>query len=356
MADRRLGQVAVAWLTLAALGVVLAIVARDHLHEARAGASLEWRHPWAGALAAAGLIVAWAGFHLRRQRSASLGFTRVGLLARARPGLRAYLAELPTALRILAIATLAAALARPQTYRTIEHTVDTVDIMIVFDLSKSMDETDLPRDRLDAAQRVVRRFVRQRSSDRVGLVVFAQAALLQCPLTLDMALLDQVVANLRIGDVPEYGTAIGDGLGLGLAQLRRSDARSKIVILLSDGDSNVETAYTPEEAAALAQRMGVKVFTMLIGAENSGFFGGRSVDPDTLRSIASTTGGEFFPAVDQASFERSFARVREQLDTTRRVVKERVPDQELFAGLVLLALGLVLLELALASTWLRRWP
>jgi Ca-activated chloride channel family protein len=262
----------------------------------------------------------------------------------------------PGVLRVLAVGSLAVGLARPETYRTIKHEVDTIDIVIVADMSKSMEETDMPRDRIDAAQRVIRKFLRRTKNDRIGLVIFGQQAMLQCPLTQDTKLLEQIVADLAIGDVPELGTAIGDGLALGLAQLRRSDAKSKVVILLSDGDSNWVTRFDPDEAARAAQAMGVKVYTLLVGKEESDFFGGMSVNPATLRNIASVTGGEFFRASDYESFDKGFQTVRRKLDTTKRTVTERVPDKQLFVPFASLAAILVALELLLSHTRLRRLP
>jgi Ca-activated chloride channel family protein len=214
------------------------------------------------------------------------------------------------------------------------------------------------RDRMDAALAVVRDFLAEREHDRVGLAIFGQGALLQCPLTHDMDVLDWVVADLQIGDVPDLGTAIGDGLGMALGQLKKSDARSKVVILLSDGDNNVVTAFTPEEAGQMAHDMGVKVFTVLAGAESGGWgtFGGMSVNPETLRNLAAMTGGEFFRATDSARLNDSFEAVRKSLEKTRRVVKERVPDQELFGPLVVLAAVLLALEQLLTATRFRRFP
>jgi len=214
----------------------------------------------------------------------------------------------------------------------------------------------MPNDRLDAAQRVIRRFLRRTNNDRIGLVVFGQQAMLQCPLTQDMRLLEQIVADLAIGDVPELGTAIGDGLALALAQLRRSDAKSKVVILLSDGDSNWVTRFSPDEAARAAQELGVKVYTLLVGREESDLFGGMSVNPATLRNIAQITGGEFFRAEDYDSFEKGFMTVRNKLDTTKRTITERVPDKQLFVPLAVIALALIGLELLLAYGRLRRLP
>jgi Ca-activated chloride channel family protein len=224
------------------------------------------------------------------------------------------------------------------------------------DMSKSMEETDMPRDRMDAAQRVIRRFLRRNKNDRIGLVIFGQQAMLQCPLTHDSKILEKIVADLVIGDVPELGTAIGDGLALAVAQLRRSDAKSKVVILLSDGDSNWVTRFDPDEAARVAQDQKIKVYTLLVGREESDLMGGMSVNPATLRNIAQRTGGEFFRASDYASFDRGFQTVRNQLDTTKRTVTERVPDQQLFLPFALLAAALVALEFLLTHTRLRRLP
>jgi len=135
---------------------------------------------------------------------------------------------------------------------------------------------------------VIRRFLRRTTHDRIGLVVFGQQAMLQCPLTLDTKVLERIVTDLAIGDVPELGTAIGDGLGLALSQLRddrrgqseevgddrretspeNAPAKSKVVILLSDGDSNWVTRFEPDEAARVAKDMGVKVYTVLVGARS----------------------------------------------------------------------------------------
>jgi len=348
----------VPWILVVALGLPIYLGVRDHLDEVRAGETIQWRHPLAFVLAAAGLLVGWILFHLRRHQGAALAFTRVGTLARVSRGMVANLASLPGVLRVLALVALAAALARPQTYRTSTRTVDSVDVMIVFDLSKSMEEPDMAprRDRFDAAQYVVRQFIGEREGDRVGLAIFGQGAMLQCPLTMDMAILDWIVADLKIGDVPESGTAIGDGLGMALGQLKKSDAKSKVVVLLSDGDNNVVTAFTPEEAAEMARDMGVQVFTVLVGAESADWFGGMSVNPATLQHIASVTGGQFFRATDSVALNASFKEVRKTLEKDRRTVTERIPDKELFAPLLAIGALLLVLEQLLSATRFRRFP
>jgi Ca-activated chloride channel family protein len=341
-----------------AIGVPLGLWMRGRLDEMRHGEAIVWLHPSAAWLGLGAVLVGWVLFNLRRSRGAALAFTRVGTLSRVSRGLVAHLVSLPSVLRVLAIALIAAALARPQTFRVIEKTVDSIDVMLVLDLSKSMEESDMNPwpDRMDAALYVARQFVEARKGDRVGLAIFAEAAMLQCPLTFDMEFLDWILADLKIGDVPESGTAIGDGLGMALGQLKKSDAKSKVVVLLSDGDNNVVTAFTPEESAELAREMDVKVFTVLVGAESTDLWGGMSVNPETLRQIAQRTGGQFFRATDSAELNASFAKVRETLDKDRRVMRERVPDQELFGPLVLAAAILLVLEQILAATRFRRFP
>lgn len=344
----------VSWLLLALVAAPVGWGIKVYLEDAERSQDLDWHRPLAIWLALAGILIAWVQFHLRAERGATVGFTRVAAMRRAGGGMVASLASLPAVLRIVAIGAIAVGLARPQTYRTVTYEEDSVDIMIVLDLSRSMEDSDLRRNRLDAAQRVVRRFVARRKGDRVGLVVFAQRAMLQCPLTSDMHVVDRVVADLTIGDVPALGTAIGDGLGMGLAYLRRSDAKSKIVILLSDGDNNVSSQMTPRQAAQAAADLGVQVFTVLVGSQDS--LMGNPVDPETLHNIARVTGGQFFEAKDSQALSDSFEEVRRRLEKNRRTHTERKKDKELFVPLVGLAFGLLLLELALSATRFRRFP
>ena len=360
--SERTWRAAMPWLLLASLGSVAAWVLAADLRSERAGEPIVWHNPHAFVLAiVAGVVVTGLALVVQRRRIATMAFSQTRLVQIR--GLLSWFTEVPGVLRIVAVVALGLALARPETYRTIKHEVDSVDVMLVVDMSKSMEEADLLNNRLDAAQRVIRRFLRRNKNDRVGLVVFGQSAMLQCPLTHDTKLLEQIVKDLVIGDVPELGTAIGDGLALGLAQLKRSDAKSKVVILLSDGDSNWVAQFPdgtrgfyPEEAARKAQEMHVKVYTLLLGKEESDLFGGMSVNPATLRSIAEITGGLFFRATDYESFDHGFQTVRDKLDMTKRTVTERIPDQQLFVPFAILATLLLAFELLLAHTALRRLP
>jgi Ca-activated chloride channel homolog len=350
----RILRVAWPWLLTAALGGLLVLIMWTRTKSAQKSQPIVMHDKKALVLLAGVVIVGLIVFHLQRWRGAAMAFSQTNLVGQR--GAVSWLADAPGVLRILALAAIPFALARPETFRTIERVEDAIDIMIVVDMSKSMEETDLPRDRLDAAQRVIRRFLRRTKNDRVGLVIFGQQAMLQCPLTQDTKMLESIVADLTIGDVPELGTAIGDGLALGLAQLRRSDAKSKIVILLSDGDSNWVTRFEPDEAARQAKQMGIQVYTLLVGKEESDVLGGMSVNPATLRNIASVTGGEFFRATDYDSFDHGFQSVRNHLDTTKRVHTEKVIDKQLFVPFAMLAALLIAAELLLSFGRLRRLP
>lgn len=347
-------RVAFPWLLTAVLLLIGYWAGNRYLQSERGAEPIVWHDKRVWIMTAALAFVAFLGFHLHRRRAAAMGFSQVGLIRQR--GFTAWLSDLPTVLRVLALASLIVALGRPETFRTIKHEVDSIDIMLVVDMSKSMEDPDMPRDRMDAAQRVIRRFLRRNKNDRIGLVIFGQQAMLQCPLTNDSKMLEQIVADLTIGDVPELGTAIGDGLALAVAQLRRSDAKSKVVILLSDGDSNWVTRFDPQQASDAAKAEKIKVYTVLVGREESDLLGGMSVNPETLQTMAQVTGGTFYRATDYESFDKGFQEVRTKLDATKRVRTERVPDKQMFAPFLIFSALLIFLELALSHGRLRRLP
>jgi Ca-activated chloride channel family protein len=354
----------VPYVLLAAIGGPLAVIVHRMFRDDVGVETLTWRHPMTVALCASALLLAWVCFHLREHSSPRMAFSRVAELRVPRRGWFHSFLSLPAVLRIIALAFLAIALARPQTYRTTTREVESIDIMLVLDLSKSMEEADLRRNRLDAGQRTIRNFLKnrddsdKREQDRIGLVVFAAQAMTQGPLTLDYTSLDRIVADLAIGDVPEMGTAIGDALALALRSLERSDSKSKVVILLSDGDSNTATQFAPPEAKELAVTMGVKVFTILLGKEDRDVFGsGRfAVNPELLKEIARDTGGLYFRAGDHRELDASFRKVRETLQKSRRVEHGKVLARELFGDFAWAALFLLLAELLLRFTRWRRFP
>lgn len=316
--------------------------------------TVEFLHPSALWLLGSCALLAWVGFHLYARRAATFSFSRVDELARTRRGIVAWLAPLPRAMRIVAVGLIAIALARPQTYTRQEIDLEGIDIMIVLDLSKSMQERDLRRNRLDAAQRTIRGFIAGKT-DRIGLAIFAKQAMLQCPLTMDMSALDRIVANLTIGVIDPNGTAIGDGLGVAIASLRRTDSKSKVIILLTDGDSNVVNEMAPEEAITAAKSKGIRVFSVLMGREAESGAQAYGTNPTLLKRIAAETNGRYYHAGDAEALERGFREVRATLEKSKLKEIRRVPT-ELYPRFVLLALVLLVLEIFLGLTRWRRFP
>jgi len=323
--------------------------------------TFRFAHPWLLVLAPVAVgVVLWFG--VRRARPAFLVHARASELGALRPGWVARLRGLPAALRVFAVALLAVALARPQT-STREDNLDLegIDIVITLDLSGSMEERDLAPNRLEAAKRVIQDFVRRRPSDRLGLVIFGREAYTYAPLTLDHGTLLRMVAELRSGIVDGRGTAIGNGLGVALARLRKSDAKSKVVILLTDGDNNAGN-ISPNQAATFAQKLGVKIYTILAGAhastaeEDDGNGGARyPVNPKLLEEIATMTGGMPYLATDTNALVKRFQSILEDLEKSR--IKDRsVLWSELYPFFLWPAFGAVLLEALLRLGRLRRLP
>jgi Ca-activated chloride channel family protein len=265
------------------------------------------------------VLLAWWRRRSGLGAPATLGFSTVGFLpARARDRTRIVLTLLGGAGMLL----LTLALARPQKgYRENELAGRGVDIMLALDVSSSMRAEDFqPDNRLAVAKTVAQSFVASRSHDRLGLVVFAGTAVTQCPLTLDHAVLSDLLGRIGFGMV-EDGTAIGTGLATALNRLRESRARSKVVILLTDGDNN-RGSIDPGTAAELARALGVRVYTIGVGTSgiapmpiDDPVFGLRyervpvRIDEQTLKAIAQRTGGQYFRAKDAAGLVRIYAQI-----------------------------------------------
>ncbi len=326
--------------------------------------------------AAALYVVAWALFRPVRAQpgasSAHLFFSR-GLDLRKLPrGWRARAMELPGALRLTAIVLLGVALARPQRVGAVETTeLSGIDIVLTLDLSGSMRAADVTPTRLQAAKEVIDQFIAHRRTDRIGLVVFGREAFPALAPTLDYTALRQTVAAMEIGVLNEEshsGTAIGDGLGAALNYLRRSDARSKVVVLLTDGANNAGHV-DPLHAAQFARALHARVFTILMGqSDEAPIVTGRDifgrpvsqmarfpVDPALLQRIAQETDGQFFRATDRASLEQTFQTILDRLERSRIADPTSRPSEK-FHWLVVPAVLLLALELLLASTVLRRFP
>lgn len=311
-------------------------------------------------------VVAW--WTLRPGRERSVAYSSIDLLLGAGLGASAWKRFGKLALRLLALSLLIMALARPQTGRS-KHTeyAEAVDIMLVLDTSGSMQAQDFePKNRLFVAKEVIKEFIAKRKSDRIGLVVFAADAVTQCPLTLDYALLTKLVDGVEFGMLDD-GTAIGMGLASACNRMQSSEAKSKVVVLLTDGQNNAGMV-DPTTAARVAQSLGIKVYTIGVGTRGRApipiddpVFGRRliSVDVDideaTLRKIAELTEGKYFRATDREELEGIYARI-DELERTKVASETFVEYTERFKLLLIPVLCLVLLELGLEQSLLREAP
>ncbi len=355
-------------LVLVALGIV-ALAIEQSYDVPLSARNLRFERPWAALLLPAALLVLVVRGYLRKRRAPRLLVSRGVDLASLPTGPRVYLEPLTTALRTTAVLLLALALMGPQSIHARDATeVQGIDIVLTLDLSGSMKAADIQPNRFLATQHVVDEFITRRSNDRIGAVIFARDAHTLLPLTTDHQALRTMLAELRLGMIDERGTAIGNAVGTALNRLRRSDAKSKVVILLTDGDSNSGNV-SPLQAADFAKTLGVKVYTVLMGQTDdapvqSGLDlfgrplfdrGNFPVNPELLRKVASQTGGEAFVASDREGLERSFHSILDRLQKSEIEDAGRVYG-ELFAAFVVPALLFLVLELLLANLVQRRWP
>ena len=303
----------------------------------------------------------------RGRRKAGLRFSNVASAQAAPKTVWARLYGLPGLLRMAALVLGILALARPQERNVVnERFAEGVDIMMVLDTSTSMRAQDFRPNRFEAARSVGAEFIRGRTSDRVGLIVFAAKAFTQAPLTLDYDFLQQLLGEVEVG-VIEDGTAIGTALAMAVNRLKESVAKSKVIILLTDGQNN-RGELSPETAAEVAAAIGVRVYTIGVGAKGEAPFiidhpfAGRQrrmvpveIDEEMLKAVAENTGGQYFRATNNNALSDIYEEIGE-LEKTK--IEERVYTdyQERYALFLWPAFGLILLEILLGSTRLRRFP
>ncbi len=303
----------------------------------------------------------------RKQGKPSVTYPGLADFQKIPVGFRVRLHQARPWLQGLAVVFLALALARPQAGKTVEIVhAKGVDIMVALDVSGSMaGGRDLRPNRLAVAKEVLSNFVSGRKHDRIGLVVFAGAAFTRCPLTLDYSILTHILASLNENTVAVDGTAIGTALGACINRLRDSDAQSKVVILLTDGANNAG-AIAPEDASAMAQQLGIKVYTIGVGSDgkNQGNQGlgflqlmrrAPKLDEPLLRSLAEKTGGRYFRATDETALQ-GILQIIDRLERSELEARSFTRYRELARPLVLLGLGLLFLDLLLGVSILGALP
>ncbi|MBE6200570.1 MAG: VWA domain-containing protein [Rikenellaceae bacterium] len=317
----------------------------------------------------AALVVPMVGYYIWRDRQggATVTLSSVEGLKGAPRTLRYWLRHLPVVLRCAVIILLAVALARPQSSEQgSTTTVEGIDIVLALDVSGTMLAADFQPNRLVAAKDVAAKFIADRPNDRIGLVVFAGESYTQSPLTTDRASLQTLLARVEFGTI-EDGTAIGMGLATAVNRLRDSEAKSKVVILLTDGVNNAGQV-APMSAAEIAAEYGIRVYTIGVGKQGYAPYpvydswgnlryqqAKVEIDEQTLTDIAAKTGGEYFRATDKGSLYEVYERIN-KLEKSRIETDDFVKYNELYGNYLLWALVLLLVEFVVRRLWLNTIP
>lgn len=294
------------------------------------------------------------------QLSSLKGFSSIG------KSKKMYVRHLPFVLRILAMIFLIIAMARPQSSNKLRtSTTEGIDIMISLDISTSMLAMDFKPNRMEAAKEVAINFIQGRPNDRIGLVIFAAESFTQCPLTIDHAVLVNLFREIRTGML-EDGTAIGDGLATAVNRIKDSESKSKVIILLSDGENN-RGQIAPLTAAEIAKTFGIRVYTIGVGTIGMApfpintHFGQQvqnmevKIDETMLKEIASITSGHYFRATDNNKLVDIYKEI-DEMEKTKTEVQEYTKKSEEFLIFALLALIFLLSEILLKNTVLRTLP
>lgn len=277
-----------------------------------------------------------------------------------------YLRHAPMLLRTVALSMIIIAIARPRSSSKMDK-IDTegIDIVLAMDVSTSMLARDFTPDRISAAKDIAIEFISQRPSDRIGIVVFAGESYTQCPLTTDRATLINLMKEIQTGLI-EDGTAIGNGLATAVARMQGSDAKSRVVILLTDGVNN-RGEITPQTAADIAKTYGIRVYTIGVGANGTAPYPVITpwgvqmqdveveIDEDLLKGIAETTGGRYFRATDNTKLLEIYSEIN-KMEKARTTIDSFPVYKELFMDFALVALICLLLEVVFNAFILKRLP
>jgi Ca-activated chloride channel family protein len=317
--------------------------------------------------------MAWVYIHRERRSRPAIRFSDVSLLAKAPVSFAARARHVLPALRMIGVGLLIVALARPQKGSTEQEiTTHGVDIMLALDISTSMKGLDFkPYNRLHAAKETIKDFIHKRQHDRLGLVVFAGRSYTKCPLTLDYTILTQFLEETDFEQI-EDGTAIGTALATAANRIKDSNAKSKVIVLLTDGANN-RGEITPLVAAEAAGKLGVKVHTIAVGKggktpypfEYTDPWSGKrktrvelvelETDEQTLRAIAEATGGRFFQAHNPQKLGAIYDEI-DALEKTEIKTKSYTTYAERFFPWLLAGFAVLMIELLLAHTRFRRIP
>lgn len=315
------------------------------------------------------LLIPMIGWYIWKLRNSQASLQVSSSEAFDAPGAtswKVYLRHVPFILRMAAIALLIVILARPQSTNSWQNSsTEGIDIVMAMDVSSSMLAQDLKPNRLEASKDVAASFINGRPNDNIGLVVFSAESFTQCPLTTDHGVLLNLFKDIQPGII-EDGTAIGLGLANAVSRIKDSHAKSKVIILLTDGMNNAGE-IAPVTAAEIAKTFGVRVYTIGVGTRGEAPYPFQTafgiqyqnvpvdIDEPTLKQISATTGGQYFRATDNASLKEIYTEI-DKMEKTKISVQEYSKKQEEYKNWALLVFALLLMEVLLRNTLLRNIP
>jgi Ca-activated chloride channel homolog len=302
----------------------------------------------------------------RNKVSPNIIFSSLKIFKKVPVSLKERLIHIPPVLRILALAFLIIAFARPQSYSSGENIyTEGIDIAMVLDISGSMLAEDFKPNRLEAAKDVIHNFIKGRTNDKIGLVVFSGESFTQCPLTIDYSVLSNLLLDIKSGMI-EDGTAIGNAIANGVNRLKDSKAKSKVMILLTDGVNNAGQ-IDPLTAAQIAQKFGIRIYTVGVGTMGQAPypfdtpFGRRyqmvpvEIDENLCKQISGVTGGKYFRATNNKKLADIYDEI-DKMEKTRVEVTSYRHAKELYFGWAFCGFVLLLAEFGLSRFYLKRLP
>ena len=327
---------------------------------------ITFAYPWVlYFLAIIPVMIAWYFFRGMKVQS-SIKYSSLNIFKDVPSTLREKLQHVPFVVRLIAIGLLIIALARPQSFTSGENvTTEGIDVAMVLDISSSMLAEDFKPNRLEAAKNVIDEFVEGRTYDRIGLVIFSREAFTQCPMTIDYSVLRNLLLDIRSGMIQD-GTAIGNAIANGVNRLKESNAKSRIIILLTDGVNNAGEV-DPISAAEIAKAFGIRIYTIGVGTKGEAPypvqtpFGTRyqmvpvEIDEVMLTKIADLTGGQYFRATNNRALKEIYEKI-DKLEKTKIEITSYKNASEKYHAWLWGGLLLLLVELGLSRTILRKLP
>ena len=311
-------------------------------------------------------LMAWYFWKVKRQKRPRIQISSTEAFRHYRPTLRQRLINLPIALRVLAVAFIIIALARPQSSSKASNVkTEGISIVMALDISSSMLAEDFRPNRIEAAKKVALDFIDGRPNDLIGLVIFSGESFTQCPITSDHTVLKSMVKAVKPGMVKD-GTAIGDGLATAVDRVKESPTKSKVVVLITDGVNN-SGSIPPLTAGEIAKTFGVRVYSIGVGTRGMAPYPQKTlfgiqyqnvevqIDEDLLTQVADATDGRYYRAVNNKRLQAIFEEI-DKLEKSKIEVTEFKRYTEEYLPFAIVALFFFLLEIVLRYTWLRSLP